>query len=65
MMETDQSLEKVVLKYGGTSIGTGERLIHVAKVISDISHQQKPIVVVSAMSGTLKSQGTTSLFLVY
>ncbi len=44
-----------VLKFGGTSVGSGERIRHVAKVIA--SHQQQrieegfPVVVVSAMSG--------------
>lgn len=43
-----------VLKFGGTSVGNGERIRHVAHVIANKLHDPEeafPIVVVSAMSG--------------
>jgi aspartate kinase len=55
--------EKIVLKYGGTSVGTGERLLHVANVVKDISLTKRPIVVLSAMSSQEKKKGTTSRLL--
>ena len=60
-----QTRERIVLKYGGTSVGTGNRLCHVSSIIKQITTEtlQQPILVVSAMSGTLKSQGTTQLLL--
>lgn len=51
-----------VFKFGGTSIGTGERLVHVASVILNASKVYKPIIVVSAMSSKVKAEGTTSRF---
>lgn len=53
----------VVLKFGGTSVGTGERLIQVANVVKGVAATFKPIVVLSAMSGQTKSLGTTSRLL--
>lgn len=52
-----------VLKFGGTSVGTGERLVQVANVVRGVSATFKPIVVLSAMSGLTKSLGTTSRLL--
>src|SRR5438132_2644672 len=43
-----------VLKFGGTSVGNGERIRHVATIIADTlndSEESFPVVVVSAMSG--------------
>jgi aspartate kinase len=43
-----------VLKFGGTSVGSGERIRHVASILADtLSDPQEsfPVVVVSAMSG--------------
>jgi len=43
-----------VLKFGGTSVGSGERIRQVAKIISKTLHNSEeafPVVVVSAMSG--------------
>ena len=43
-----------VLKFGGTSVGNGERIRHVATIIADTlnaSEETFPVVVVSAMSG--------------
>ena len=43
---------KKVLKFGGTSVGTIERIQHVAKIIQKEHNQgNKVIIVVSAMSG--------------
>ena len=43
---------KKVLKFGGTSVGTVERIHHVAKIVKkEISSGNKVIVVVSAMAG--------------
>ena len=43
---------KKVLKFGGTSVGTSERIQHVAKIIKkERSSGNKIIVVVSAMAG--------------
>ena len=43
---------KKVLKFGGTSVGTSERIQHVAKIIKkELSSGNKIIVVVSAMAG--------------
>ena len=40
----------LVMKFGGTSVGSGERILHVARVI--LAHlDQQPAVVTSAMSG--------------
>ncbi len=41
-----------VLKFGGTSVGTAERMKEVAKLIAD---RGRNIVVLSAMSGTTNS----------
>jgi aspartate kinase len=49
-----------ILKFGGTSVGTGDRLKHVASIIKQLSHA---VVVLSAMSGSVKSEGTTSKLL--
>ena len=50
----------IVLKFGGTSVGTGERLSHVANIISKARSDFTPVVTVSAMSGTTKAEGTTN-----
>lgn len=53
-----------VLKFGGTSVGTGERLLHVAGIIeSYLLLKIQPVVVLSAMSGSVKTLGTTSRLL--
>lgn len=41
----------IVQKFGGTSVGSTERIAHVAKIIEAASKNSKVIVVVSAMSG--------------
>ncbi|KNE54603.1 aspartate kinase [Allomyces macrogynus ATCC 38327] len=52
-----------VLKFGGTSVGTAPRLRAVADIIWSASHRCRPAVVCSAMSGSSKSEGSTSLLL--
>jgi aspartate kinase len=38
------------MKFGGTSVGSGERILHVARIV--LAHQdQQPVVVTSALSG--------------
>ena len=44
-------LEIIVQKFGGTSVGTVERIDAVAKIISESSKSNKIVVVVSAMGG--------------
>ncbi len=41
----------IVMKFGGTSVGSAERFRNVAKLVGGYLHH-KPVVVVSAMSGT-------------
>ena len=41
----------IVQKFGGTSVGSTERIAHVAKIIEAATKNSKVIVVVSAMSG--------------
>ncbi len=53
----------VVQKFGGTSVGNGERLENVAAIIERTLSKNPVIAVVSAMSGTTKAEGTTSLLL--
>jgi aspartate kinase len=43
-----------VLKFGGTSLGNGERIRHVARIIASVAHSSEmalPVAVVSAMAG--------------
>jgi aspartate kinase len=44
----------IVLKFGGTSVGTGERMLHVARIIQ-AQRERRPVVVTSAMSGVTDS----------
>ena len=53
----------IVQKFGGTSLGTGERMRIVADVIQRTLKKKRVIAVVSAMSGTVKAEGTTNLLL--
>jgi len=41
----------VVQKFGGTSVGSEERIAAVAKIVKEASQSSNIIVVVSAMSG--------------
>lgn len=40
-----------IMKFGGTSVGSGSRILNVAKIIKDYSEKDRVVVVVSAMSG--------------
>ncbi len=53
----------IVQKYGGTSVGTSERLISVAQIIEKACEKEPVLAVVSAMSSYVKSEGTTSRLL--
>ncbi len=53
----------IVQKYGGTSLGTAERLLNVANIIKNTYQTDPVIAVVSAMSSYVKSEGTTSMLL--
>ena len=60
---TSNSRKVAILKFGGTSVGTGSRLIQVGKIVKTVELEFAPIVVVSAMSSGSKTQGTTSMLL--
>ncbi|KAL7748767.1 Aspartokinase [Sorochytrium milnesiophthora] len=54
----------VLMKFGGTSLGTAQRLCSVADIVRDqVLLGYVPVVVCSAMSGERKATGTTSLLL--
>lgn len=40
----------LIMKFGGTSVGTGERIMHVAQIVQ-AQRERHPVVVASAMSG--------------
>lgn len=44
-------METIVLKFGGTSVGSTDRISAVASLIKDAVNEASPVVVVSAMSG--------------
>ena len=46
-----------VLKFGGTSVGSAQRIKNVASIVCD---QEQKIVVLSAMAGTTNSVGEIS-----
>ncbi|MGK5092373.1 aspartate kinase [Deltaproteobacteria bacterium TL4] len=50
----------IVKKFGGTSLGTAERLLNVANIIQNTMKQHDVIAVVSALSSETKAEGTTS-----
>jgi len=55
----------IVMKFGGTSLGTGERIANVARIVAEFGERTgaPPVVVVSAMSGVtdrLKRAATTA-----
>ena len=47
----------IVMKFGGTSVGTGERIANVARIAAQVAEETgtPPVVVVSAMSGVTDS----------
>jgi aspartate kinase len=46
---------KIVMKFGGTSVGTGENIRHVADLVTQYSKDNKVAVVVSALAGVTNS----------
>ncbi|MCL2288824.1 MAG: aspartate kinase [Candidatus Bathyarchaeota archaeon] len=44
-------MKKVIMKFGGTSVGTGENIRQVAGIVSQYSKEYKVTVVVSALAG--------------
>jgi len=46
---------KIVMKFGGTSVGTGENIRHVADLVAQYSKEHKVAVVVSALAGVTNS----------
>ena len=46
---------KVVMKFGGTSVATGENIRHVADLVTQNSKNAKVAVVVSALAGVTNS----------
>jgi aspartate kinase len=53
-------MEFVVQKYGGTSIGTSERMLSVAEIVKESIEKDRVVVALSAMSSYVKAEGTTS-----
>lgn len=54
-------MEVVVQKYGGTSVGQADRMLNVTNIVKQtLENGEKPVVVLSAMSGRVKAEGTTS-----
>jgi len=53
----------IVQKFGGTSLGTGERLNGVADIVQRTLATHQVVAVVSALSSSEKARGTTSLLL--
>ena len=53
----------IIQKYGGTSLGTSQRLNMVSDIIETYKNKNKLVIVVSAISSINKSLGTTSKLL--
>jgi len=53
----------LVLKFGGTSVGRIDRLVKIGEIIKHSLASSRAIIVVSAMSGKTKKEGTTSKLL--
>ncbi|ORZ38863.1 Aspartate/glutamate/uridylate kinase [Catenaria anguillulae PL171] len=51
------------MKFGGTSLGTADRLASVASIVKTQQLSYRPILVCSAMSSVKKASGTTSLLI--
>ncbi len=62
-MASDLRSKTIVQKFGGTSVGSGERLLLVANIIKKTFENNNVVVVVSALSPDKKANGTTSLLL--
>ncbi|KAJ3224877.1 Aspartokinase [Clydaea vesicula] len=55
--------ELVIAKFGGTSVGTAERLLHVASIVQKQNEVSSIVIVLSAMSSSVKKLGTTQQLL--
>lgn len=53
-------MQYVVQKFGGTSLGTAERMRSVAAIVTESLKNDRVIPVLSAMSSYVKAEGTTS-----
>lgn len=54
----------IVQKFGGTSLGTSERMLKVANIVKKFNNENNAAVaVVSALSSETKAEGTTSRLL--
>lgn len=53
-------MDYVVQKFGGTSLGSAERMLGVAAIVEESLKHDRIIPVLSAMSSYVKSEGTTS-----
>ncbi|KAJ3166162.1 Aspartokinase [Irineochytrium annulatum] len=53
----------IVQKFGGTSVGSAERMNSVASIVKASMADNRIIVVLSAMSSYVKAEGTTSMLL--
>ena len=62
LTNSSQSLPLLILKFGGTSVGSVERIIRVCHIIKNSMSTHRVIVVCSAISSGIKRQGTTSRY---
>ncbi|KAI9184149.1 Aspartokinase [Blastocladiella emersonii ATCC 22665] len=62
-MCASMELPWVVMKFGGTSLGTAPRLLAVADIVISQLEHVRPVLVCSAMSSVKKASGTTSLLI--
>lgn len=51
MNKHNQKQKIIVMKFGGSSVGTGYRMVHVAEIIKRYSEENKVVVIVSAIQG--------------
>ena len=58
-----EKLPTVVQKFGGTSLGTPEKLDNVLRIVDKFRANSRVACVVSALSSHTKSEGTTSRLL--
>eukprot|EP01134_Creolimax_fragrantissima_P003833 CFRG3833T1 len=53
----------VVQKFGGTSVGTGKKMLQIVEIVRSFTESYAPVVVVSALSAQVKTEGTTTRLL--
>ena len=56
-------MNTLVQKFGGTSIGKADRMLKVVEIVKNTLQTHRPIIVLSAMSSYIKTEGTTSRLL--